>query len=179
MARIVWRRGLVLCVTAVALLAIGRCTAASAADVRLGSLRASVPAGWQQVRLAAHPQRCVLLDRRVVYLGRQRTEARCPARRIGATRAIHVERLRPSIERGMRFEKRPERVAGVRVWRSADPRGSGRLTVVAPALGVALTLPYGTSPKLSERIIRSIRRAGPLRAGGRRELPPRGPRRSK
>lgn len=145
----------------------------------MGSARVSIPSGWEQVRLGEHPNRCVILARRVVYLGRQGATARCPAHRVGVTRAIQIEPLRSSFEQGVRFEKRPVRIAGMRVWRSAAPRASGRLTVVVPSLRVALTLPYGTNRRLSERVLKSIRGSGHQPPAGKVEAPSTAPRAKK
>jgi hypothetical protein len=50
-----------------------------------------VPASWPVYRLAEHPQMCVRMDRRAVYLGAPAANPRCPARAVGRQRAILVE----------------------------------------------------------------------------------------
>lgn len=50
-----------------------------------------VPAGWPVYRLSLHPQMCVRLDRRAVYLGTPSLNQSCPAEAIGRRRAILVE----------------------------------------------------------------------------------------
>lgn len=50
-----------------------------------------VPAGWPVFRLDRHPQMCVRLDRRAVYLGEPAADQSCPAGAIGRRRAILVE----------------------------------------------------------------------------------------
>lgn len=63
---------------------------ASARTVHFGGRAVDVPSGWPVYRLAQHPDMCVRLDRRAVYLGRPGANQRCPSSAIGRRRAILV-----------------------------------------------------------------------------------------
>lgn len=60
-------------------------------DVRASGLRFQVPSGWPVYVLAADPTRCVRLDVRAVYIGRQGSSAVCPAHASGRTETVEVE----------------------------------------------------------------------------------------
>lgn len=64
---------------------------AMARTVHFGGHAVDVPRGWPVLRLAEHPNACVRLDRRAVYLGTPGTNQRCPAEAMGRQRAILVE----------------------------------------------------------------------------------------
>jgi Rv2525c-like, glycoside hydrolase-like domain len=64
---------------------------AAARTVHFDGRQVHVPAGWPVYRLAAHPQICVRLDRRAVYLGAPGPSQRCPSHVLGRRRAILVE----------------------------------------------------------------------------------------
>jgi len=66
-------------------------TPAAARTVHFGDRAVDVPGGWPVYRLAEHPQMCVRLDRRAVYLGTPGANQRCPSGAIGRQRAIVVE----------------------------------------------------------------------------------------
>lgn len=66
-------------------------TPAAARTVHFDGRAVAVPAHWPVYRLAEHPQMCVRLDRRAVYLGTPGAGQRCPAEAIGGKRAILVE----------------------------------------------------------------------------------------
>jgi hypothetical protein len=59
--------------------------------MRFAGRGVSVPRSWPVLRLAEHPQMCVRLDRRMVYLGTPSPRQNCPAEAIGRRRAILVE----------------------------------------------------------------------------------------
>ena len=59
--------------------------------VRFDGRMLQVPASWPVYRLVEHPQMCVRLDRRAVYLGTPSPRQSCPAEAIGRRRAILVE----------------------------------------------------------------------------------------
>lgn len=65
--------------------------AAGAKTVGFQGERVTVPASWQVIRLDRHPQMCVRLDRRVVYLGTPGSSQRCPSHAVGRQRAILVD----------------------------------------------------------------------------------------
>ncbi len=71
-------------------------TPAAARTVHFGGRAVGVPAGWPVYRLAEHPQMCVRLDRRAVYLGKPGTSQGCPAQAIGRRRAILVNPAGPA-----------------------------------------------------------------------------------
>ncbi|HEU5063093.1 MAG TPA: DUF1906 domain-containing protein [Solirubrobacterales bacterium] len=76
------------------LLAVAACLPAGAGAARavhFDGRSVQVPEGWPVFRLAQHPQMCVRLDRRAVYLGTPSAQQRCPAEAIGRRRAILVE----------------------------------------------------------------------------------------
>jgi hypothetical protein len=92
------RSSLLRCLLAVlastALLATAGAAIAAAKDsrtVRFDGRTLRVPASWPVFRLSRHPQMCVRLDRRAVYLGTPSTRQGCPAGAIGRRRAILVE----------------------------------------------------------------------------------------
>ena len=63
---------------------------AAARTVHFGDRAVDVPRGWPVYRLAEHPNMCVRLDRRAVYLGTPGSSQRCPSHAIGGRRAILV-----------------------------------------------------------------------------------------
>ncbi len=70
-----------------------RADAADGHSVHFEGHAVHVPQGYRVVRVGAHPQTCVRLDRRVVYLGGPSAEQRCPAGPIlGKRRAIVIGR---------------------------------------------------------------------------------------
>jgi len=75
---------------ALVLLAIAA-TPAAAKMIHFHGQAVEVPAGWQVIRLADDPGRCVRMDRRAVYLGRPSADQRCPSQAIGRRRAILVD----------------------------------------------------------------------------------------
>lgn len=79
-----------------ALLAVGALAPATAMarTVRFEGRSVDVPAGYPVIRLDRHPNTCVRLDRRAVYLGTPSPRMRCPAEAIGRRRAILVEPAR-------------------------------------------------------------------------------------
>jgi len=64
---------------------------AAAKTVHFGSRAVDVPADWPVYKLAEHPQMCVRMDRRAVYLGRPGPSQSCPSQAIGRQRAILLE----------------------------------------------------------------------------------------
>lgn len=64
---------------------------AMARTVHFGGRAVDVPRGWPVLRLAQHPDACVRLDRRAVYLGTPGANQQCPSNAIGRRRAILVE----------------------------------------------------------------------------------------
>ena len=78
---------------AVAVLALLAVLAAPAAarTVHFDGRSVDVPRGWPVLRLAEHPDACVRLDRKAVYLGKPGANQRCPAEAMGRRRAILVE----------------------------------------------------------------------------------------
>ncbi|HEY2335265.1 MAG TPA: DUF1906 domain-containing protein [Solirubrobacterales bacterium] len=66
-------------------------TPAAARTVHFGGRPVDVPSGWPVYRLAEHPQMCVRLDRKAVYLGAPGANQRCPANAIGRRQAILVD----------------------------------------------------------------------------------------
>ena len=64
---------------------------AAAGTIRFDGRTVQVPRGWKVFRLAQHPNLCVRLDRRAVYLGTPSSQQRCPAGAMGRRRAILVE----------------------------------------------------------------------------------------
>jgi len=75
---------------AVVLLAL-LATPAAAKTVHFGGRTVDVPAAWPVYKLAEHPQMCVRMDRRAVYLGRPGPSQSCPSQAIGRRRAILLE----------------------------------------------------------------------------------------
>jgi hypothetical protein len=75
---------------AVVLLALAA-TPAAAKTIHFEGQAVNVPGGWPVYKLAEHPQLCVRLDRRVVYLGRPSASQSCPSQVIGRQRAILVD----------------------------------------------------------------------------------------
>jgi hypothetical protein len=73
-----------------------------------------VSASWPVYRLDRHPEMCVRLDRRAVYLGVPSSSQRCPANAIGKRRAIVVEPR--SAARASALPTAPQRPA----WASAS-----------------------------------------------------------
>jgi hypothetical protein len=69
----------------------GQLGSAAAQAISFEGRGVEVPEGWRVVRLAEHPQVCVRLDRRVVYLGAPSSQQRCSAGAMGRRRAIVVE----------------------------------------------------------------------------------------
>jgi Domain of unknown function (DUF1906) len=61
-----------------------------ARTIRFAGEEVRVPAGWPVIRLAEHPDACVRLDRRAVYLGTPSASQDCPAGAAGMRRAIVV-----------------------------------------------------------------------------------------
>src|SRR4051812_38582093 len=72
-----------------ALLAI-LATPAAARTVHFGDRAVEAPRGWPVYRLAEHPNMCVRLDRRAVYLGTPGASQHCPSHAVGRQRAILV-----------------------------------------------------------------------------------------
>ena len=69
-----------------------RAEAAGGRSIHFAGHAVHVPQGYRVVRVGAHSQTCVRLDRRVVYLGGPSAEQRCPAGPIlGKRRAIVVD----------------------------------------------------------------------------------------
>jgi hypothetical protein len=66
-------------------------TSAAAKTVHFDGQGVAVPARWPVYRLAQHPDMCVRLDRRAVYLGTPGASQHCPSHAIGRRRAILVE----------------------------------------------------------------------------------------
>jgi hypothetical protein len=66
-------------------------SAAGAKTVQFGGHAVRVPAAWPVYRLADHPQMCVRLDRRAVYLGTPGANQSCPSQAIGRQRAIVLD----------------------------------------------------------------------------------------
>jgi hypothetical protein len=66
-------------------------TPAAARSVHFDGRAIDVPGGWPVYRLAEHPQMCVRLDHRAVYLGTPGANQNCPSQAIGARRAILVD----------------------------------------------------------------------------------------
>ena len=64
---------------------------AMARTVHFGGRAVEVPRGWSVLRLAEHPDACVRLDRRAVYLGTPGANQDCPSNAIGRRRAILIE----------------------------------------------------------------------------------------
>ncbi len=64
---------------------------ASARTLHFDGRRIEAPRSWPVYRLAEHPNMCVRLDRRAVYLGTPGPEQRCPSEVLGRQRAILVE----------------------------------------------------------------------------------------
>lgn len=63
---------------------------AAARTVHFDGREVDVPRGWPVYRLADHPNMCVRLDRRAVYLGRPGSGQRCPSHAIGRRRAMVI-----------------------------------------------------------------------------------------
>jgi len=82
-------------VLALAVLACWACAfapaGASARTLHFDGRRVTAPDSWPVYRLGEHPQTCVRLDRRAVYLGTPGANQRCPAEAMGRRRAILVE----------------------------------------------------------------------------------------
>lgn len=134
----------------------GSGSAQAARTVDYGAARLTVPSAWPVRELARDSHACVRLDRRVVYLGHQPAGASCPARALGATRAVQVEPLDAVATAGVRFQRRATHIGGLRVRLSRGARVSGRLVAAVPSLHVALTLPAASG----RRVLRSLRRSG-------------------
>ena len=66
-------------------------SAAGAKTIQFDGNAVRAPSGWPVYRLAEHPQMCVRLDRRAVYLGTPGASQRCPSDAIGRQRAILVD----------------------------------------------------------------------------------------
>src|SRR6476646_10008005 len=66
-------------------------SAAGAKTIQFDGDAVRVPSGWPVYRLAEHPQMCVRLDRRAVYLGTPGAQQRCPSEAIGRQQAIVVD----------------------------------------------------------------------------------------
>src|SRR3954453_17517279 len=64
---------------------------ASARSLHFDGRQVAAPDSWPVYRLSEHPQMCVRLDRRAVYLGRPGANQDCPAEAIGRRRAILLE----------------------------------------------------------------------------------------
>jgi hypothetical protein len=65
--------------------------AAATRSVRFDGHTVQVPKDRPVFRLSQHPQMCVRMDRRAVYLGTPSSHQRCPAEAVGRRRAILVE----------------------------------------------------------------------------------------
>jgi hypothetical protein len=70
--------------------ALASTAGAASRTVEFDGRAVQVPAGWPIYRLDQHPQMCVRLDRRAVYLGTPSSRQHCPAEAIGRRRAILV-----------------------------------------------------------------------------------------
>lgn len=118
-----------------------------------------VPADWPVIELASHPDRCVRFDENVVYVGSQRAQARCPAKLVGKTEAVHIEPLEAASEAAT-FARRRARVGGEDAL--TDPNGavSGSLVTAFPRRRVAVTVTFGADRATAEEIASSIAVSG-------------------
>lgn len=66
--------------------------------LEFGGQKVEVPASWPVFHLAEHPNMCVRMDRKAVYLGRPGSEQRCPSSAMGKRRAILVDPGAPARE---------------------------------------------------------------------------------
>jgi hypothetical protein len=118
-------------------------TPAAARTVDFDGQAVTVPAGRPVYRLAEHPQMCVRLDRRAVYLGTPGANQRCPSSAIGRRRAILVDS-------GAQMRARAQASAGVGTPESGtaggeDFTGLGFDACAAPssrAMAAWATSPY-------------------------------------
>lgn len=58
--------------------------------VRHAGVTVEVPASWEVVDLARHPDRCLRYDASAVYLGNQGPEASCPAHAVGRATTVRI-----------------------------------------------------------------------------------------
>jgi Domain of unknown function (DUF1906) len=82
---------LLLALFVVASLHLVSAAAAATRTIHFDGRSLQVPKSWHVYRLQQHPQMCVRMDRRAVYLGTPSSQQRCPAEAIGRRRAILVE----------------------------------------------------------------------------------------
>jgi hypothetical protein len=113
-----------------------------------------VPAGWDAVDLAAHPETCVRMDQHVVYLGHPGADQSCPPH--GAAAKTEAIILEPFAGAGPRTD-----IPTVTVPAGAPAPGvlpadeSRELRVAFEGAGVYATVSYGDSETAAEQIIGS------------------------
>ena len=101
-----------------------------------GGYRFELPRSWPVIQLSGHQHTCVRFDRRAVYVGTPGRDQSCPARIVGTTEALLIQRG-------------PARAA-----RSAvEDQAARQITATAPGISVTATL--GTHPRQMYQILRS------------------------
>ena len=144
----IWPRPLFLLSLLAGLLLLGALApsvGAAAKTVRFDGRKLEVPQGWPVYRLEQHPQMCVRLDRRAVYLGTPSAYQRCPADSIGRRRALL-------------FEPRSRARAS-----ALPPAGASRVATASAAVFTGLGFDACTAP--SSRTM-SAWKSSPYRAVG-------------
>lgn len=115
--------------------------------VRYAGLRITIPADWPVYDLDRDPARCLRYDQRALYLGTPGPDAECPARMVGRTETIQIERGLPD-----------EATPSVTSFRSVVvPDSADReVRLPVPADGVTVTGTYGEDRALLQRLLRGI-----------------------
>lgn len=110
-----------------------------------------VPAGWQVVDLAAHPDACIRFDRPAVYLGRPGDASSCPAGLVGRTQGLVVEPLAAAA--ADRTTASTARAPAGSAVASAAPSRNGEIQVAVESAGVLVTAAHTDTTESSVRRI--------------------------
>jgi hypothetical protein len=161
-----WRAraaGGLLASAAIAALAVpataGRASAGPASGLTpmaFGGYTFEVPRAWPVINLADHPGTCVRFDRRAVYLGTPARNQSCPARLVGTTQSLLIERGPAGSARS-----------------AVEDPVARQITATGPRIKVTAT--FGTDPGQIGRILASASLPEPvIKAPSARRLGPAG-----
>ncbi len=101
-----------------------------------GGYRFELPRSWPVINLSGRSHTCVRFDRRAIYVGTPGPNQSCPARLVGTTEALLIQR------------------GASRAAPSAvEDQIARKITVTAPRISITAT--FGSDPGLIDRILRS------------------------
>ncbi len=136
-------------------------------SVTFSGVTFQVPNGWPVYDLRTDPTRCVRFDVHAVYLGSQGPDPACPARALGKTDAIQVEAQNPQTASRVLPSTDTQIINGEPALIEPHGEASHNLVASFPDLGLVLTITYGSTASMAQRVLQTVHPVGPSATTGR------------